>query len=83
MVNRKAVKSQIVRELDIEKPISARRLDYLMEKLDDYLWSCMRPNEMLELDLTLRDFHTQESTKKRYMVVSRFGDSAKIGESSK
>ena len=59
--------------LNIEKPISIKRLDYLLEKLDSFLHTCLRPNEMLELHVILSDLHTQERTKERGMVTSRFG----------
>ena len=56
-----------------EKRISKRRLRYILDKMDDYWFDHLRPNEELEISVLLRDFHTGEVVGPEHVVISRFG----------
>ena len=56
-----------------EKRISKRRLRYILDKMDDYWFDHLRPNEELEISVLLRDIHTGEVVGPEHVVISRFG----------
>jgi len=56
-----------------EKRISKRRLRYILDKMDDYWFDRLHPNEVLEISVLLRDFHTGEVVGPEHVIISRFG----------
>ena len=56
-----------------EKRISKRRLRYILDKMDDYWFDRLHPNEELDVTVTLRDIHTKESLGPMRVIISRFG----------
>ena len=56
-----------------EKKISKRRLRYITDKLDDYWFDHLHPNETLDITIALRDTHTNESVGPMHFITSRFG----------
>lgn len=57
-----------------EAKISKSRLVYIQDKIDTFLHSCLRPNEVIKMHITLRDMmHNQEEIGPVYMITSRFG----------
>ena len=56
-----------------EKKITKRRLRYIADKLDDYWFDHLHPNEILDITIALRDTHTDESVGPMHFIISRFG----------
>ena len=56
-----------------EKRISKRRLRYILDKMDDYWFDRLYPNEELDVTVILRDIRTKKSLGPMRIIISRFG----------
>ena len=56
-----------------ENRISKRRLRYILDKMDDYWFDRLHPNEELDVSVTLRDIRTKKSLGPMRIIISRFG----------